>query len=88
MENAGTCSPKKSLHRSHNLKYDPLLIELGQDLIYEIYEELDRIWDITGFIPCPIPMVADKFKTTYTHITLVMLAWRESRMKKEIYGTI
>ena len=72
--------------RSHNVKYHPTFKEITDDLKYEIYEELDRVWDWTGFTPNPIPVLAQKFSLTSTHILIVILAWRESRLKESIYG--
>ena len=31
-----------------------LFRDLGQDLINDIYQELDLLWDTVMFIPCPI----------------------------------
>ena len=71
---------------SHNVKHTSIFQELGQDLIYKVYEYMDWLWDTVAFVPCPIPLIATKFAITETHVTYVMLAWRESRMKREIYG--
>jgi hypothetical protein len=72
--------------RSHNVKGTPLFKELDKELVYQIYEELDLHWNVSGFVPCPIQVIAQKFKLTATQIMYVILAWRESRMKREIYG--
>jgi RNAse (barnase) inhibitor barstar len=75
--------------RSHNVKQHYLYKQIPQEIIYRIYELLDDLWDLTGFIPMPIPVVVAQFKEyslTATHVLLVILAWRESRMKEFIYG--
>ena len=71
--------------RSHNVKNTSIFQELKQEIVYQIYEYLDWLWDTSAFIPCPINGVANKFATTPTHIMYVVLAWRESRMRKQIY---
>jgi hypothetical protein len=73
--------------RSHNVKQHRVFQELEQrELVYQIYEFLDELWNYTGFIPNPISLVAKKFNITATHVLIVILAWRESRMKESIYG--
>jgi hypothetical protein len=74
--------------RSHNVKGTKIFKELDKNLVYEIYEYMDWLWNTSGFIPCPIKLISDKFKITATHVTYIMLAWRESRMKREIYGNL
>lgn len=74
--------------RSHNVKGTKIFKELDKELVYQVYEYMDWLWNTSGFIPCPIKMIAQKFAITPTHVTYIMLAWRESRMKNEIYAAV
>jgi hypothetical protein len=75
--------------RSHNVKQHKLFKEISQEVIYKIYECFDDLWNVTGFVPNPIPIIVEQFKEsriTATHAVIILLAWRESRMKDYIYG--
>ena len=65
--------------RSHNIRRSKIIEEIG-DKLYPIFDFLDWLWNTSGFIPCPIPLVAQKFQLTPTHVTYALMAWRESRL--------
>jgi hypothetical protein len=60
--------------------------EIGKERLFEIYAYLDWLWETSQFVPCPIKLVADKFRLTRTHITLAILAWQRAKVKQELYG--
>jgi len=75
--------------RSPVIKNHQLYKEIDQEVVYKVYDYLDELWNMTAFIPNPIPNVVEQFKSfqlTATHIVLIMLRWYESRMKDYIYG--
>ena len=59
-----------------------LFRDLGQDLIQDIYDELDFLWDTVKLIPCPIQFLATKYHLTRTEIMYTMLGWYDLRCKK------
>jgi hypothetical protein len=74
--------------RSHNIKNHNLFRELTPELVHMVYEFLDELWNLTAFIPMPIPVVVNQFKSynvTATHAMLIILRWHESRLKGQIY---
>jgi hypothetical protein len=71
------------------IKNHPVYKEIAQETVYQIYDYLDDLWALTGFVPNPVPVVVEHFRDfqlTATHVILVMLRWYESRMKDYIYG--
>lgn len=75
--------------RSPVIKNHPVYKEIDQQVVYQVYDYLDELWNGTNFIPQPIPFIVEKFKAyqlTATHAVLVLLRWYESRMKDYIYG--
>ncbi len=75
--------------RSHNIKNHNLFKEIAQEIVYKVYEFLDELWNNTGFVPMPIPVVVNQFRAhnlTATHVMLIIMRWHESRLKDQIYG--
>ena len=75
----------------HSFWNSNLLRAIPRELLYQMYDYLDWLWNSTQFIPCPMALVRSKFSSecifTDTHVLYIMMAWRESRVKKELLHT-
>ena len=75
----------------HSFWNSNLLRAIPKDLLYQVYDYLDWLWNNTQFIPCPMALVRSKFSSdsplTDTHVLYIMMAWRESRVTKELRNT-
>lgn len=50
--------------------------------IDKAYKELDSLWNVSQFVPNPIPIITEKFHITRTEALHIVMCWQASRRPK------